>query len=81
MWQVYTRPTSASDFSFRKRRKRQFFFDFSDVQAPGATILRLEFQKVVELKLFVIMKDNFSAVAVSDFEKNRQTFRSNLKSK
>jgi hypothetical protein len=46
-----------TEFCLKKPWKNPFFFDFLDFQA-----LCPEFQKLVEQKLFAIMKGNFSAL-------------------
>jgi hypothetical protein len=50
-------------FCSKKPWKNPFFFNFLDFQAPGA-ISPPEFQKLVEQKLFAIIKGNFSALSV-----------------
>jgi hypothetical protein len=53
--------------------KKPVFLRFFGLSSSGRWYLRPEFQKLVEQKLFAIMKGNFSALGVSEFEKNQKT--------
>jgi hypothetical protein len=64
MMKVFTRPTSASDFLSLKTVKKPVFLRFFGLSSSGRWYRRPEFQKLVEQKLFAIMKGNFSALAV-----------------
>jgi hypothetical protein len=48
-----------------KNREKTRFSSMFGLSSPGRWYLRPEFQKLVEQKLFAIMKGNFSALAVN----------------